>query len=81
MGSDGIAVGMATKIPPHNLGEICDAIAYMIENGKMLPKRISIRRQNLASQKLNLITKEKPKTDYSLLFLKVKRRLGFNEIC
>jgi len=36
MGSDGIAVGMATKIPPHNLGEICDAISYMIDNGKML---------------------------------------------
>ena len=26
-GSDGIAVGMATNIPPHNLGEVCDAIA------------------------------------------------------
>ena len=24
-GSDGIAVGMATKIPPHNLGEVIDA--------------------------------------------------------
>src|SRR6202790_2538933 len=31
-GSSGIAVGMATNIPPHNLGEICDAIAYLIEN-------------------------------------------------
>jgi DNA gyrase subunit A len=27
MGSEGIAVGMATKIPPHNLGEVIDAIA------------------------------------------------------
>ena len=25
-GSSGIAVGMATNIPPHNLGEVCDAI-------------------------------------------------------
>src|SRR5215467_9889470 len=25
-GSDGIAVGMATNIPPHNLGEVCDAL-------------------------------------------------------
>ncbi len=32
MGADGIAVGMATKIPPHNLGEIVDAIVYMIDN-------------------------------------------------
>jgi DNA gyrase subunit A len=31
-GSSGIAVGMATNIPPHNLNEICDAIAYLIEN-------------------------------------------------
>ena len=31
-GSSGIAVGMATNIPPHNLGEIVDAICYFIEN-------------------------------------------------
>jgi DNA gyrase subunit A len=31
-GSSGIAVGMATNIPPHNVGEICDAIAYLIEH-------------------------------------------------
>src|ERR1700761_3308867 len=31
-GSSGIAVGMATNIPPHNVGEICDAVAYLIEN-------------------------------------------------
>ena len=30
MGSEGIAVGMATKIPPHNLGEVIDAIVFMI---------------------------------------------------
>lgn len=31
-GTSGIAVGMATNIPPHNLSEICDALLYMIEN-------------------------------------------------
>lgn len=31
-GSNGIAVGMATSIPPHNLGEVIDAAAYMIDN-------------------------------------------------
>ena len=31
-GSSGIAVGMATNIPPHNLGEVCDAVAYLIDN-------------------------------------------------
>ena len=31
-GSDGIAVGMATKIPPHNLGEIIDGVIALINN-------------------------------------------------
>ncbi len=31
-GSSGIAVGMATNIPPHNLSEICDALNYLIDN-------------------------------------------------
>ena len=31
-GSGGIAVGMATSIPPHHLGEVCDAIVAMIDN-------------------------------------------------
>jgi len=31
-GSEGIAVGMATKIPPHNLGEVIDATVHLLEN-------------------------------------------------
>ncbi len=31
-GSAGIAVGMATNIPPHNLSEICDAVGYLIDH-------------------------------------------------
>lgn len=31
-GSSGIAVGMATNIPPHNLGEVIDAVVMMIDN-------------------------------------------------
>lgn len=31
-GAAGIAVGMATNIPPHNLSELCDAISYLIDN-------------------------------------------------
>lgn len=34
MGADGIAVGMATKIPPHNLSEVVDAIQTLITSGK-----------------------------------------------
>ncbi|MDD4520116.1 MAG: DNA topoisomerase IV subunit A [Alphaproteobacteria bacterium] len=31
-GSSGIAVGMATNIPPHNLSELCDALKYLIKH-------------------------------------------------
>ncbi|MCI0778526.1 MAG: DNA gyrase subunit A [Chloroflexi bacterium] len=31
-GASGIAVGMATNIPPHNLNELCDAITYLIDH-------------------------------------------------
>jgi DNA gyrase subunit A len=31
-GASGIAVGMATNIPPHNLSEICDGITYLIDH-------------------------------------------------
>ena len=31
-GANGIAVGMATQIPPHNLGEICDALDYLLDH-------------------------------------------------
>ncbi len=36
MGAEGIAVGMATKIPPHNLIEVCKTIIAMIKNGKSI---------------------------------------------
>ena len=32
-GSSGIAVGMATNVPPHNLGEVVDALCYLIDAG------------------------------------------------
>lgn len=34
-GAEGIAVGMATKIPPHNLNEIIDASVFMLDHGKL----------------------------------------------
>ncbi|MBI3540878.1 MAG: DNA gyrase subunit A, partial [Deltaproteobacteria bacterium] len=42
-GSDGIAVGMATKIPPHNLTEICDALEALIKNPEVtIPELMKI---------------------------------------
>lgn len=35
MGAEGIAVGMATKIPPHNLTEACRAVKATLENGRL----------------------------------------------
>lgn len=39
-GSDGIAVGMATKMPPHNLGEVADAISFVLDNPGCEPDEI-----------------------------------------
>jgi DNA gyrase subunit A len=39
-GSDGIAVGMATNIPPHNLGEVCAALLKLIENPDLTIEQI-----------------------------------------
>ncbi len=40
-GSSGIAVGMATNIPPHNLGEIVDALIALVENKDISNKKLS----------------------------------------
>src|SRR2546426_2099936 len=40
-GSSGIAVGMATEVPPHNLREICDAIAHVIEHPDSEPEELA----------------------------------------
>ncbi len=36
-GSQGIAVGMATNIPPHNLGEVIDAVVHLLDNPEATP--------------------------------------------
>lgn len=38
-GSSGIAVGMATNIPPHNLGEVIDAITFAVDNPDATPEQ------------------------------------------
>lgn len=39
-GSSGIAVGMATNIPPHNIGEVIDAVVMLIDNPEATPKEL-----------------------------------------
>ena len=42
-GSDGIAVGMATDIPPHNVGEVCAALVKLLDDPEMtLPELLEI---------------------------------------
>ncbi len=40
-GSTGIAVGMATNIPPHNLNEVCNGIIYLIDNPEATTEELS----------------------------------------
>ena len=46
-GSTGIAVGMATNIPPHNLGEVIDGVIWIIENTLMSGSAAYTREQKL----------------------------------
>jgi DNA gyrase subunit A len=39
-GSGGIAVGMATNIPPHNLGEVIDGVVHVIDNPEAKPREL-----------------------------------------
>ncbi|MGH2589797.1 MAG: DNA gyrase subunit A, partial [Actinomycetota bacterium] len=39
-GSGGIAVGMATNMPPHNLGEVIDAVVHFIDHPESKPKEL-----------------------------------------
>jgi len=41
-GSQGIAVGMATNIPPHNLGEIIDATLYLLDHPEATPDDLMV---------------------------------------
>jgi DNA gyrase subunit A len=56
MGSEGIAVGMATKIPPHNLTEVVDAVIAMIKKGKVMTENTEQEKQtDFVIKKINLV--------------------------
>ena len=42
-GSEGIAVGMATKIPPHNLGEVIDGLIGIIDDPHISPEELLVK--------------------------------------
>ncbi len=56
MGSEGIAVGMATKIPPHNLREVVDAVSATIKKGRVLAEEKKREAQTeFVIKKINLV--------------------------
>lgn len=61
MGSEGIAVGMATKIPPHNLVEVCRSIISTIKAGKSTVDPAVLER--LKQVKTTVEARKKVKTD------------------
>lgn len=67
MGSEGIAVGMATKIPPHNLTEVIKAVFKVIEKGRVIitDKKDQKEEVDFAIKKIELVAagEEKELTD------------------
>jgi len=63
MGSEGIAVGMATKIPPHNLKEVCQAVIAMTEKGKLEIEKKQIHPENLSLKEQKEFIDQLLKTD------------------
>jgi DNA gyrase subunit A len=60
MGSEGIAVGMATKIPPHNLSEVVDATIAMIEKGRVITDTKKQKEQtDFVIKKIDLVASTK----------------------
>ena len=60
-GTTGIAVGMATNMPPHNVGEVCDALIAVLDNPEItlaelmqvLPARLRDSPRPVVDQGLN----------------------------
>ena len=56
MGSEGIAVGMATKIPPHNISEVIDAIIATIKSGRVtFEKQEQEKATDFVIKRINLV--------------------------
>ena len=62
MGSEGIAVGMATKIPPHNLSEVADAIGMMIGKARIEKPSAVSRQSSDKDQAESLIAEDRKLT-------------------
>lgn len=59
MGSEGIAVGMATKIPPHNLTEVIDATLETIKKGRVIKQEEKEDKTDFVIKKIDLVASGK----------------------
>lgn len=64
-GAQGIAVGMATQIPPHNLGEVIDALVFMIDNPAKEAKKTEEKKDTSLNELVERATGEAATTDLS----------------
>src|SRR3989344_5071271 len=63
MGSEGIAVGMATKIPPHNLGEVISGVIATIKKGRVVEEeRQQEKEAEFVIKKINLVASGEEKS-------------------
>lgn len=57
-GAGGIAVGMATQIPPHNLGEVTDALIYLIDQAVNKQKKEAKKADNVTASEVQTLPNE-----------------------
>ncbi len=69
-GTDGIAVGMATKIPPHNLSELVDGLVFMIGKGKL--EKIEEQNNGFQIKKIELDKEKAPQTAEEKIIAEIK---------
>lgn len=61
MGSEGIAVGMATKIPPHNLTEVCQAILLLVKNSSATIEKAVAKPKQTQAELIEQLAQTDPK--------------------
>ncbi len=85
MGAEGIAVGMATKIPPHNLTEVSQAITAMIEKGEVeiTDEQEEVNKEfkkKLSAKKTTELAKTLSETDYQQVAGRFTSNISIDDI-
>lgn len=87
MGSEGIAVGMATKIPPHNLREVVDAVIASVKKGKVVltSNEAQTQETDFVLKKINLVASGEKKSleeaDVDPRTVSFESEISIDELC